>query len=217
MKRLLPATVAAVALSVSMAHAAECNDPDVEKNIQELYNKTPPFEPRIIDLENEGRTPEVRSAAEGTVIMSCQAVALLSNGNRVHILYGEEQHANGRFFYGYQILPISQRSYAPPAPSVYRQPVPTPTPPPSAALSPMFQKGLTDRAGWENWYGSLSGDVQVGAYYWAGQRSLSYPGPCEGSPMFISGCQRAKELLTPTDVLRNSYPDYKIGWKSYGH
>ena len=81
----------------------------------------------------------------------------------------------------------------------------------------MFQKGLADRSKWESWYGSLSGDLQAGAYYWAGQRSLAHPGPCEGSSMFITGWQQAKERLTAADALRKSEPDYKLGWNAYGH
>jgi hypothetical protein len=88
---------------------------------------------------------------------------------------------------------------------------------PSPALSPMFEKGLADRAAWEQWISSLSTDYRAGAEYWAGQRSLPRPGTCYGVPGFSAGCEAAKARLTPADALRKSEPDYKLGWNAYGH
>jgi hypothetical protein len=232
MRTLLLATVAALALTTSPVLAQECNNPGMEEQIKELFNKTPPYEIQLIDLENEGSTPEVRTAAEGTVILSCNAVGLLSNGRRIYLLYGMEQHANGKVFYGYQTRPLGQPSYAVARPSqpVYQIPTPVyqiPTPvyqtppttpaPITASLSPMFQRGLADRASWEQWVVSLSSDYRTGAEYWAGQRSLAYPGSCYGVPTFTAGCEAAKAKMTSTDALRKSEPDYKLGWNAYGH
>jgi hypothetical protein len=83
--------------------------------------------------------------------------------------------------------------------------------------SPMFQKGLSDRATWETWVTGLTSDYRTGAEYWAGQRSLSHPGSCNGVPAFTAGCREAQSRLAPVDVLRKSEPDYKAGWNSYGH
>jgi hypothetical protein len=88
---------------------------------------------------------------------------------------------------------------------------------PLANLPPMVQKGLADRTAWELWFESLpNGDYRDGAEYWAGQRSLSPPGSCYGSADFNAGCVEAKERLDPTDRLRKSNPDYKLGWNAYG-
>jgi hypothetical protein len=88
---------------------------------------------------------------------------------------------------------------------------------PLANLPPMFQKGLADRTAWEQWFQSLLfGEYRDGAEYWAGQRSLSPPGTCYGSGDFNERCVEAKERLDPTDRLRKSNPDYKLGWNAYG-
>ena len=112
-----------------------------------------------------------------------------------------------------------------PTTAVYVQPT-APTPPQTATTyvqpsnptpphSPMFQKGLADRTGWEQWILSLSSDYRAGAGYWAGQRSLPHPGTCYGVPAFTTGCEAAKARLTPADALRKSEPDYKLGWNAY--
>lgn len=102
----------------------------------------------------------------------------------------------------------------------------TPVSPPSAPAttatsasgpSPMFQKGMADRASWEGWVSKLTSDYRTGAEYWAGQRSLAHPGSCSGVPAFTAGCNEAKARLTPTDVLRKTDADYKLGWNTYGH
>jgi hypothetical protein len=115
---------------------------------------------------------------------------------------------------------ISEREVKAVAQSLASLPPPPPpvaSAPPAPALSAMFQKGLTDRTAWEQWFTSLSGVYQGGADYWTAQRSLAHPGPCEGSPEFVAGCTAAKTRLTPSDVLRKSEPDYKLGWNAYGH
>jgi hypothetical protein len=90
------------------------------------------------------------------------------------------------------------------------------TPVPKATTTPMYDRGLADRTAYEQWIAGTSGNVRAGAEYWAGQRSLAQPGTCDGSPEFVAGCTQAKERLTPTDVLRKSQPDYKLGWNAYG-
>jgi hypothetical protein len=86
-----------------------------------------------------------------------------------------------------------------------------------ANLSLLFKKGLTDRAAWEKWFACLTGNYQGGALYWTGQRSLPHPGACQSTDVtFQAGCEAAKERLDPTDVLRKSEPDYKLGWNAFG-
>lgn len=87
---------------------------------------------------------------------------------------------------------------------------------PTQPTTPMYDRGLADRTAYEKWIAGTSGNVRAGAEYWAGQRSLAQPGACDGSPEFVAGCTQAKERLTPTDVLRKSQPDYKLGWNAYG-
>ena len=82
-------------------------------------------------------------------------------------------------------------------------------------VSDLFSQGLRDRTKWENWFSSLTGDKRAGAEYWAGQRSLSHPGDCVGTPDFAKGCNEAKARLSGPDVLRKLHPDYKAGWNAY--
>jgi hypothetical protein len=79
----------------------------------------------------------------------------------------------------------------------------------------LYDQGLRDRTSWENWFRFLSGDIEIGAEYWAGQRSLPYPGNCLGTPDFQRGCNEAKARLTPFDTLRKSQPEYRAGWNAY--
>jgi gag-polyprotein putative aspartyl protease len=80
----------------------------------------------------------------------------------------------------------------------------------------MFQKGLADRTAWEKWFNNLSGDAKIGAFYWAGQRSLPHPGSCnQMSDAFQMGCREAVVMLSASDALRKAYPAYKAGWNSY--
>jgi hypothetical protein len=101
-----------------------------------------------------------------------------------------------------------------PAPTTLPQPIPSPAAPVAAPL--MVQKGLTDRTAWESWFEGLSGDFKAGAFFWSGQRTLKDPGSCRtGNDAFYQGCTEAKTRLAPSDVLRKSEPDYKLGWNSY--
>ena len=80
----------------------------------------------------------------------------------------------------------------------------------------MYNKGLADRAAWENWFNGLQGDFKTGAFFWAGQRSLPHPGSCSHiNTDFNNGCTAAKERLATADALRISEPDYKRGWNAY--
>jgi DNA-binding helix-hairpin-helix protein with protein kinase domain len=86
--------------------------------------------------------------------------------------------------------------------------------------APPFDHGLADRAEWEQWLSTLSGDFRRGAEWWAGHRSLSSPGACNGpaaamNQQFIFGCEEAKVRLGPKDIKRKSDPDYRRGWNSY--
>ena len=81
--------------------------------------------------------------------------------------------------------------------------------------------GLSDRAAYESWIRSLSGEERKGAEYWAGQRSLPNPGWCEASTVgmngqgFVVGCEESKRRLMPADVRRRSEPSYRLGWNSF--
>ena len=46
---------------------------------------------------------------------------------------------------------------------------------------------------------------------------MSQPKSCRGgfSSEFTAGCEASKARLTPTDILRKSEPDYKLGWNAY--
>ena len=79
-----------------------------------------------------------------------------------------------------------------------------------------FSKGLADRAGWEQWLGSLTGSYHDGALYWSGQRSLAYPGSCVSSDLNLqAGCVAASNMLARPDIERKSDPRYRAGWNSY--
>lgn len=81
---------------------------------------------------------------------------------------------------------------------------------------PLFQKGLADRGAWEQWFASLQGDFKTGAFYWASQRSLPHPGSCQQMDTdFFNGCTAAKERLAPIDAMRNTEPQYKLGWNAW--
>jgi hypothetical protein len=81
---------------------------------------------------------------------------------------------------------------------------------------PLYKKGFADRAAWEQWFSSLHGDYKIGAFYWAGQRSLPHPGSCrQMDDDFFNGCTAAKERLAPADALRTTEPEYKAGWNAW--
>jgi hypothetical protein len=117
-----------------------------------------------------------------------------------------------------------------PAPIVAPAPVPAPVTVPapvvvtvqpiSTAAVPqgdaMIQKGFSDRTAWETWFNGLEGDEKTGAFFWAGQRSLSHPGSCQQmSASFTAGCMAAKVKLAASDTLRKAEPSYKVGWNAY--
>ena len=83
-----------------------------------------------------------------------------------------------------------------------------------------FDQGLADRAEFEQWFASLSGDFRRGADWWAGHRSLPHAGACKEpaaamNQQFMFGCEAAKARLTSEDIKRKSDPDYRLGWNSY--
>ena len=87
------------------------------------------------------------------------------------------------------------------------------------AMSRSFVAGLSDRKAWESWFAALSPGAHEGAAFWASQRSLKHPQACMGdssamSQDWITGCQRAAEILAPLDARRHADPDYKKGWNS---
>jgi hypothetical protein len=60
--------------------------------------------------------------------------------------------------------------------------------------------------------------------YWANQRNnhtlQDLPSCADGqaseSSEFVEGCEFARSYLTAVDSRRESEPDYKTGWNSYG-
>jgi hypothetical protein len=81
----------------------------------------------------------------------------------------------------------------------------------SPEISPMFQQGLADRTGFQQWANRFSGEFRAGIEWWTSQRSTMHPPFCAGRPEFLAGCSEAKVRLTPFDVLRKRDPDYKAG------
>jgi hypothetical protein len=229
MKKLLFGAVAALALTATPAFAQSCNDEDLQLQMKKMFAESHNLDGlRIIDFEDERETSELPPNAMGVTVLSCKANVLLSNSTYNHLIYNREVHDNGKFFIGYVMrygkYPVAPVRVAPPPPVPvvprYTLGAPdemVPSAIPSPATSPMFQKGFTDRASWEIWVAGLSSDYRTGAEYWAGQRSLSHPGSCNGVPAFMAGCREAQSRLAPADVLRKSEPDYKAGWNSYGH
>jgi len=114
---------------------------------------------------------------------------------------------------------VAEASVVPPA--QLHTPMPPAAPQRSAALADdhggMYQKGLDDRAAWEAWFNSLQpGDFKTGAFYWVSQRSLPHPGSCQQmNAEFTAGCTATKSRLDPSDTLRRSQPDYKLGWNAW--
>lgn len=95
------------------------------------------------------------------------------------------------------------------APPAYEQP-----------KSTIFDEGLADRRAWETWFDGLTGDFQKGAAYWAAHRSLPNPGSCYGPRGerlgdWTAGCIEARNRLRPSDIRRESEPDYRLGWNSF--
>jgi clan AA aspartic protease (TIGR02281 family) len=95
-----------------------------------------------------------------------------------------------------------------------------------------YERGLVDRTAWEEWSTKLSGSYRAGAYYWAERRSVSItpqsdcrqPSSLSNAQIsqyqadtqrFQAGCEAAQVRLTPSDWLRFSSPDYKLGWNAY--
>lgn len=90
----------------------------------------------------------------------------------------------------------------------------------SAQPSPdeAFAAGLADRTSFEQWFSGLATDTRSGAEFWAGQRSLRQPRPCDDparSPQWRAGCDAAKGRLAPSDLRRRAEPRYREGWNSY--
>jgi hypothetical protein len=87
-------------------------------------------------------------------------------------------------------------------------------------VSPAFVQGNADRQSWETWFSSLSGEYQVGALFWSGQRSLPHPTLClaqGGRDLgeWSAGCLAAQQRLALTDVRRKGEPDYRSGWNAW--
>ena len=112
---------------------------------------------------------------------------------------------------------------APGVPAVAPPAQPSPQAPPvTASIAPQavesFSAGLADRKAWEAWVSELSPSAHQGAEFWASQRSLREPEPCEGQPAidqaWLSACNEAKSLLSASDLRRHLDPLYRAGWNS---
>jgi hypothetical protein len=85
-----------------------------------------------------------------------------------------------------------------------------------------FQAGAADRRAWESWFTRTSGDYQAGAEFWADERSLKEPAPCDAQSaaadsnidLWIAGCRAAQGRLAPIDIRRNAVPEYRRGWNN---
>jgi hypothetical protein len=85
-----------------------------------------------------------------------------------------------------------------------------------------FQAGAADRTAWESWFASTTGDYQDGAEFWAGQRSLKKPAPCDAQSaaadrnidLWIAGCRAAQQRLASIDIRRKSDREYRRGWNN---
>ncbi len=84
----------------------------------------------------------------------------------------------------------------------------------SAQQTPSFQAGASDRATFEQWFGSLTGDMHNGALYWVTHRSIPKEAHCGGGGDDLQGCLAAQQRLAPIDARRKAEPDYRLGWNS---
>jgi hypothetical protein len=91
---------------------------------------------------------------------------------------------------------------------------------PLAPVSDAFRQGQIDRQRWDAWFSSQTGDVQVGADYWAAHRSPSDGGSCAAadhpgvSPEWLAGCLEAKRQLAVIDARRKGAPEYRRGFNT---
>src|SRR5207253_3128986 len=82
-----------------------------------------------------------------------------------------------------------------------------------SSSSSVFQQGAADRQAYESWFASLTGDYRMGAFFWAGQRSLPKPQSCAAlGGEATAGCLAAQQHLAPSDMRRKTEPEYRQGW-----
>ncbi len=197
-----------------------CRDPEVARQLIVDFNS---LSTRLQAVDIEHLTTNVGTVAD----VSCHGVFVLTNGGRLEGNLNYSKNVAGdpivRWVDG-GIASLPELPAPAPVPVVD----PAPVPPADSAVRPvsvqsaplqgdvMFQKGLSDRTSWETWFNGLQGDQKTGAFYWAGQRSLSHQGSCQQmSAAFYDGCTAAKVRLAASDALRKSEPSYKLGWNSY--
>ena len=92
-------------------------------------------------------------------------------------------------------------------------------PSPAPTVSPAFGQGQADRQAFEGWFAAQTGDYLAGASYWTANRSHRPPPSCGSAPFpvdsaWTAGCLEASRRLQPTDLMRQSSPDYRRGWNS---
>lgn len=94
--------------------------------------------------------------------------------------------------------------------------------PASAQRSPAFASGADDRASYESWFASLTGQFQAGVEFWATHQSGSLDATCYGPSampitQWLSGCLMAQHRFETWDKRRKAEPDYRSGWNSLGN
>jgi len=105
------------------------------------------------------------------------------------------------------------------APAVTAVTAPQPMSPAQQAASTTqaYADGHADRMAWEQWFNAQSGSARSGAEYWAGVRNKVHPAPCaavNSDPVFVAGCETARQRLATVDVRRKTEADYWWGWNS---
>lgn len=83
-----------------------------------------------------------------------------------------------------------------------------------------FREGLADRTTYEQWFAGLSEFQKAGATFWATERSKRTPRACadggqSADTPWMDACRETQQRLTPSDIRRNSEPEYRVGWNSF--
>lgn len=92
---------------------------------------------------------------------------------------------------------------------------PTIVPGETSETMPSWTAGFNDRAHYEAWFATLTGNTRDGATFWAVRRSDRPQPPCIGSTEFAAGCRVAQSMLAPMDARRRSDPSYRRGFNAY--
>lgn len=87
---------------------------------------------------------------------------------------------------------------------------------PTQASLGSYMGGASDRAGYEDWFASLSGEYKAGVEYWAGHRGNPKEAFCNGARAseWMDGCLTAQQRFISLDAKRKADPEYRLGWNS---